>query len=353
MSRPRICFYISDFGYGHAARDIALIRELQEYAEVIVRAGAPAEFMARSLPGVEVLPGQNDPGVVMAGAAVDREKTLAAVERWLASWEAYVSTEKAFLYDRRVDLVLSDIVPQPFLAAEELGIPSLAISNFTWHFIYTHLFGRTEVIDQVAEAYRAADGALLLPLHEPMEIFCGRRDVGLVTRAVTRDRAEIRRQCSLSDEELLVYLGGGQSLDSAIFRGTRGAFAGCTLLVPSWLHLPGAIRIPASETETQDWIAACDLIISKPGYSTISEAIRGCVPMALFRREGFREDDYLIRDVEEMGIGREVPAAAALDGSWVLDLEDLIALREGFEEIDGIFKRDGIKECSSIVRGMV
>ena len=111
MSRPRICFYISDFGYGHAARDIALIRELQEYAEVIVRAGAPAEFMARSLPGVEVLPGQNDPGVVMAGAAVDREKTLAAVERWLASWEAYVSTEKAFLYDRRVDLVLSGIVP--------------------------------------------------------------------------------------------------------------------------------------------------------------------------------------------------------------------------------------------------
>ena len=75
--------------------------------------------------------------------------------------------------------------------------------------------------------------------------------------------------------------------------------------------------------------------------------------MALFRREGFREDDYLIRDVEEMGIGREVPAAAALDGSCVLVLEVLIVLREGFEEFDGIFKLDCIKECSSIVRGMV
>ncbi len=353
LKRPKICFYVSDFGYGHAARDIALVRELQDYAEVIVRAGAPAEFIARSLPGVEVIPGSNDPGVVMDGATVDTERTLVVVERWLASWDAYVSTEKAFLSDCRVDLILSDIVPQPFLAAEELGIPSLGISNFTWHVIYVHLFGETEMTDWISEAYRAADGALLLPLHEPMEVFRDRQKVGLVVRAVTRDRSEIRRLCGLSDEGLFVYLGGGQSLDPGVFQGIRTALSGCTLLVPSWLDLPGAIRIPASETETQDWIAACDLIISKPGYSTISEAIQAGVPMALFRREGFCEDEYLIRGVEEMGIGREVPASGVLDGSWVNDLEDLIALRKRFGEIDDVFKSDGTKECSNIVRGMV
>lgn len=355
LRRPQICFYVSDFGYGHATRDIALIRALQEAlrAEVIVRTGLPAEFMARSLPGVEVLQGQNDPGVVMDGAAVDRERTLAAVEQWLASWEGSIAAEKAFLRDRRADLVLSDIAPQPFLAAEELGIPSLGISNFTWHLIYTHLFGKIEVTDRIAEAYRAAEGALLLPLHEPMAVFRDRREVGLVVRAVTRNRAEIRRRCGLSEGEPLVYLGGGRSLDPAVFRDLRTALAGCTLLVPSWTEIPGTARIPPGETETQDWIAACDLVVSKPGYSTIAEAVQARVPMALFRREGFAEDDYLIRGVEALGIGKEVPAAAVLDGSWAEDLESLMEIRENFDKIDGVFKRDGTKECSIIVGGMV
>ncbi|KUL00433.1 MAG: hypothetical protein XE11_2460 [Methanomicrobiales archaeon 53_19] len=348
LKRPKVCFYTSDFGYGHAARDIALIRELQEtlHAEVVVRTGSPAEFVSRSLPDVEILQGPNDPGVVMDGAAVDRERTLATVEQWLSSWEGYIASEKAFLQDRRIDLVLSDIAPQPFLAAEELGIPSLGISNFTWHLIYTHLFGKTELTDRVAEAYRAASGALLLPLHEPMMAFRDRREVGLVARAVTRDRAELP---GLPSGRPLVYLGGGQSLDPAVFRGIRTALSGCTLLVPSWADIPGAVRIPPGETETQDWIAACDLVVSKPGYSTISEAIQAGVPMALFRREGFAEDEFLIGGVEGMGIGREVPAAVILDGSWAEGLENLMGLRENFDKIDGIFKSNGTKECGIIV----
>ena len=351
MRRPRICFYVSDFGYGHAARAIALTRELQDAisAEVTIRTGSPAEFMARSLPGVEVRRGQNDPGVVMEGTAVEGEKTRAAVERWVASWDDYIATERSFLQDHQIDLVLSDIAPQPSLAAEELGIPSFGISNFTWHLIYTHLFGKTEETDRIAEAYRAADGALLLPLHEPMPVFRNRREVGLVVRAVTRDKLEIREQCGLSEGQPLVYLGGGQSLDPAIFRGIRTALAGCTLLVPSWTDLPGTIRIPPGETETQDWIAACDLVVSKPGYSTISEAIQAGVPMALFRREGFAEDEFLIGGVEGMGIGREVPAAAVLNGSWAENLESLIGLRENFDKIDSFFKRGGTKECSILV----
>jgi hypothetical protein len=351
LKRPRVCFYTSDFGYGHAARDIALIRELQETlrAEVIVRTGSPAEFMSRSLPGVEVLRGPNDPGVVMDGAVVDRERTLTVVEQWLSSWDDYITGEKAFLHDRRIDLVLSDITPQPFLAAEELGIPSLGISNFTWHLVYAHLFGQNELTDRIAGAYHAAGGALLLPLHEPMPVFRDRQKVGLVARGVTRGRAELS---GLSSGRPLVYLGGGQSLDPAVFRGIRTTLSECTLLVPSWADLPGTIRIPPGETETQDWIAACDLVISKPGYSTISEAVQAGVPMALFRREGFAEDDYLIRDVEHLGIGKEVPKPAVLDGSWAEDLEDLMDLRKNFDEIDDIFKRDGTKDCTDIIREM-
>ena len=87
MRRLRICFYVSDFGYGHAARNILLIRKLQEtlHAEVVVRTGSPATFISCSLPGIEVILGQNDPWVVMEVAAGDQERTLAAVKQWVAS----------------------------------------------------------------------------------------------------------------------------------------------------------------------------------------------------------------------------------------------------------------------------
>ena len=254
MRRPRICFYVSDFGYGHAARAIALTRELQDAisAEVTIRTGSPAEFMARSLPGVEVRRGQNDPGVVMVEGLPSRGRKH--VQRSSAGLLPGMTTSPPRdLSSKTIRSTLSSLTspPQPFLAAEELGIPSFGISNFTWHLIYTHLLGKTEETDRIAEAYRAADGALLLPLHEPMEVFSSRREVGLVARRVTRDRENLR---GLPGARPLVYLRPPEA----------AAIRGCACLVPSWTEIPGTISIPPDETETQDWIAACDLVVSSP-----------------------------------------------------------------------------------------
>lgn len=120
----------------------------------------------------------------------------------------YIVVEKALFHDREIGLALSDIVLQPFFAAEELGIPSLGISNITRYLTYTHLFGKTKPTDRIAEAYRAADGALLLPFDEQMGIFCGQRQVGLMARPMSRNLMEIWRLCGLSEGETLAYLGG-------------------------------------------------------------------------------------------------------------------------------------------------
>ena len=116
---------------------------------------------------------------------------------------------------------------------------------------------------------------------------------------------------------------------------------------------PGSIRIGGGRgieaAEARDWVAACDFVLSKSGYNTIAEAIQTGVLMALFSREEFAEDDYLIGGAEDMEIGKGIPAAAVLDGSWANDLESLMGLRENFGQIDGLFKRDGTKECSSII----
>ena len=52
-------------------------------------------------------------------------------------------------------------------------------------------------------------------------------------------------------------------------------------------------------------------------------------------------------------VDEERTFAAVLDSPWAEDLENLMDLRNNFDEIDDIFKRDGTKDCTDIIREMV
>jgi spore coat polysaccharide biosynthesis predicted glycosyltransferase SpsG len=74
----RICFYTSDYGYGHASRDIALIRKIQKagFAEVFVKTDTAFDFMRQSLPGCNVIRQQNDIGPVYKDESIKVDRYL-------------------------------------------------------------------------------------------------------------------------------------------------------------------------------------------------------------------------------------------------------------------------------------
>ena len=175
MKIVNICFYISDYGYGHASRDIAIIREiLNEFKDIqiYIKTDGPFSFVWQSLPqkNVEVIRTKNDVGVVFKenSITVDKERTKKMLDVWVGSWDDYIHNEKSFCKTHNIDLILSDITPQSFIIADELTIPSIAISNFTWHYIFYHLFGDTRATERIKEAYQHADLALVLPFNEEM-----------------------------------------------------------------------------------------------------------------------------------------------------------------------------------------
>ncbi len=99
-----VCFYISDYGYGHAARAIALIRELvlhDENVRVIAKTAGPLDFTRRSLahPRIGVVECRNDPDVILTDgqAIVDRAETRQAFLRWVRSWDDYVAPRTGVL----------------------------------------------------------------------------------------------------------------------------------------------------------------------------------------------------------------------------------------------------------------
>jgi hypothetical protein len=347
----RICFYTSDYGYGHAARDIAVIRGIckQLDAQIYVKTDVPFEFMKHSLPSARVIRRRNDVGLSMCGdsSVADAIKTGQAVDEWVRTWKSFILEEKSFCLAMGIDLILSDIVPQAFLVAQELGVPGIGISNFTWHYIFSNLLGETESVGRLEEAYRAGESALVLPFNEEMGLFRSRKKINLVSREITRPRASLRMECGIPESDLVVYLGLGKSLGSAFLRHLKGIDApGIRFLVSSGVEVPqrNVIHIPYDENETQNYIAMCDLVVSKAGYSTASEAINARVPMFVFRRAGYKEDELIVRSVESMGIGREISGEQFLNSEWIEEMDNLEQYRLKYDGLEARFRDDGLTE---------
>ncbi|MHA2231982.1 MAG: glycosyltransferase family protein, partial [Candidatus Hodarchaeales archaeon] len=161
-----IVYYISDHGFGHATRSLAIIRALcreQPNLKILIRTSRNVKFMKKALINeiVYVYKGENDFGLIEGRKlSISPEKTQIAFEKWVLTWDKWLREEQN-RHINKVDLVISDICPQPFLLAEKLGIPSIAISNFTWLDQYRELFESDSLID-LGQAYRAASSCLVL-----------------------------------------------------------------------------------------------------------------------------------------------------------------------------------------------
>lgn len=351
LNAPHIRFYISDYGYGHAARSIALIRALRKdlNATVSIRTKTAADFVRRSLPDCAVLSGQNDIGPVMYKdtLTVDPFETERRLEQWINSWDDFVAEECLFCRGHGVDLIVSDITPQAFLVSERLGIPGIGFSNFTWELIFRNLYGASSEVNQIRDAYRSADIALVLPFHESMDVFRNRISVPLVCRRRTRLRDEMRRYCGIDPEERLVYLGSGFSVQTIPDCLGKLADAGVKVLVSgnTQVRMNGVVRIPETDMETQDYLGMCDLVITKPGYSTVSEAVSAGVPLLVYGREGFAEDSYIIGPIVRNGFGRALSYDELSSGEWINEMSSLFSLKDAYASCNDMFKTDGTDMC--------
>lgn len=58
-------------------------------------------------------------------------------------------------------------------------------------------------------------------------------------------------------------------------------------------------KIPKNYTESQNYVAAADCIISKAGWGTVSEAILQNKPLLIINRKGMSEDQNTIRFLKD------------------------------------------------------
>jgi len=336
---PRVAWFVSPHGFGHAARSCAVIEalgEAQPGLEVDLWTTVPAWFCRESLSGpFRYRPLACDVGLVQRSPVEeDLGATVAALGRW---WSA---TEKLHLREvvdalvaERCDLVVCDIAPLGLVAARAAGICSVLMENFTWDWIYEPLVAAEPGFAPWVERLRS--WVALADLRLQLEPVCAPVASGIPIPPVARrprlgaEAVRARLGVGAGETFVLVSLGGvAHRLDRLAPLVERGG---------SVFVLPGAadeerwdrnLRLLPhhSPVHHPDLVAAADLVVGKLGYSTVAEAVAAGARMLYVPRPGFRESAVLERYVGERLPARAIEWGELESGEWVERLGALLAL---------------------------
>lgn len=305
MSLKRILYYITDHGRGHATRSIAIIRELinQDF-EVIVRNSNVIDFIKKSLPGINVIPGITDvgPTINTDGISINYEKTSKSVGQWIDQMDDVSTLECERINQYSPDLIISDISAMPFLVATKLKKPSIGISNFSWYDVLDNVLLSEQLI-HLKTAYDQADLLIQLPLGTNMNHFKIKKKVGFVCRTPTNQRTLIRKNIGLKESELGVFVALGQSqweISPSSDENVRIITTETKVKDQNNLiNLPGWI-------EGQDLVSSSDLVICKCGYGIISECMTNGTPFLCILDDNHKEQKSMYDHLVEKGLKNRI-----------------------------------------------
>ena len=340
---PRACLYVSGHGFGHAARVQAVVERLLRRPgwSVELRSSTPRWFFDWVLgPRCVLHHVELDPGVVQGHVFHhDLPATLQAWTSLLARADELIEGEARHLRGGGFDVVLGDVVPLAFPAAARAGLPSLAMGNFTWDWILSGYLKQEPalepVVRQLRAMYRQAGAYLRLPMSHPTEVFAHQRRLPLVARQAVQPAAEVRQQLGLTADQQLVLLSfGGVGFDSINF-DQLARFPAARCFWDCARTLPGVLlSVADGGVRYTDLIRAADVILTKPGYSIIAEAVAQQTPLACVSRDGFRESPMLERYLQAQGWPTATLGLQSLqDGSWIEPAMELASQRHEFPRI--------------------
>lgn len=339
---PVITFYISGHGFGHASRAIEVLRALHARrpdARLIVRTTVPRWLFDLSAPPIEYHEVACGTGVAQIDSLrLDAAATLQAAERFYATFPDRIAREAEALRASGTDLVLSDIPPLASAAAAAAGLRAVLIGNFTWDWIYEDYqefaTGGPALLQTIRDAYRPATLALRLPMWGGFaSVGAVIRDIPFIARHATRAPAELRRAVGLDDNRPIVLLSfGGHGLRDFDPAGLA-AIGGYTFVTAERRPLPArpAPHVVVIDTDSmyeqgfryEDLVAAADIVVTKPGYGIVAEAIANDTAILYTSRGRFPEYEVIVSAMQRLTRCRYIPMPDLLGGHWQGHLDRL------------------------------
>ena len=324
---PTLYLAITNHGFGHATRAAsvaATLRQARPDIDIILATTAP-QWLLQSYLKPERVTYRSvsfDIGVLQSDSlTMDKAATLEKLT-WIRDYQDEIlAPEIEFIQNTGVDLIFGDIPPLLTQLAKAADLPCWMMGNFGWDFIYRPWGGEFEpMADWIAECFGDCDRVFRLPFHEAMTAFPNITDVGLTggTPKLSADAVRDKFGITAPPDRTILLTFGGLGLAQIPYEKALGAY-------PDWQfitfdrqapELPNLIKIPEIGLRPADIMVVCDLIVSKPGYSTFAEACRLQRGVVTLPREGFAEAPLLLDGIQRHAYHQILDNNTFFEGDW-------------------------------------
>ena len=330
-----ILFYISGHGFGHSTRMIEVMNKLfslDSQVSIYIRTSAAKGLFERNLPFrfyYSYFVG--DVGIVQKDRLTLNE--LETLEKYadliVGNKKDLLSQELNFVKRNGISLIVGDIPPLAFDIADKAGVCGIAISNFSWDWIYSpfveaHLQYQY-LLEAIKQDYAKADILLRLPFHGDMSAFRIVEDIPLIARKSGVSREEILHKLNVGEDEkrkVILLSFGGINPPRELFAKIKGC--------ENYLFLSAA-KLKKKSTNMiilhkwnsfsyHDLVKASDLVITKLGYGIVSECIANRTPI-MYTSTDSREYSVLLPAIKEYAHSYFIPREDLLSGNWKAHLD--------------------------------
>jgi hypothetical protein len=239
------------------------------------------------------------------------------------TWNARLANEVAVMQAASPALVIADT---PYLAIEAgscAQIPTVALANLTWDLVlkeYCHATDHShqQLIQCIRKSYANADMALCITPAPTIDAFSKVIDIGPIANPSPPERNRLALALNLAPNEKIVLVGfGGIALTSLPLEQMEQLHH-YRFLIDSPIP-PGFSRIHSIKTlpfSFKTLLASVDLIMTKPGYGTIVEAVALQQPVLYVRRYNFVDEQPLVDYLHRYGRGMELSIEDFANARW-------------------------------------
>lgn len=335
---PLIWCSISSHGFGHAAQVAPVLNELGRLVpglKAILRTKVPPWFFEHRLTTPwELSPADQDIGCVQRGPLeIDVRATWSEHLRFHTNWDSKVREEAGAIRSAAPDLVLSDISHLAIEAGARTKTRTVGLCNLSWDqvlepFLEPGLSEQIKVLQQIERAYGMAELLIRPAPGVHMKAFPKIVDIGPISQRASPNQRVLRESIASSPEERVVLIAfGGIPLDSLPFEKLE-RLAGYRFVVSG--PVPEGCRRIRSHSSIplpfNDLLVSADLIVTKPGYSTIVEAVAHRIPVLYVRRYNFADEPYLVEYLHRYGQAAELSVEDFSAGRWEQPLNSVWAI---------------------------
>jgi L-arabinokinase len=336
-----IACYLSSHGYGHAVRSAAVIDEMSRLcpeARIFIISAAPAFLFERLCSGRRNVLLRNlatDFGLVQKDPRFfSLTETAEKLGSLISDAGSMIEREREFLVRENIGAVWSDLPFLPCEAAFREGLPIVGMGNFSWDWVYEYyrevdpVFGLAA--DLAASCYRHCGLYLKLPCSPPAPAFVQQENIPLACRTPSMSREQAREMLGIPAGLRLVLVGfSGLSLGPTARKKLESMRDTIFLLpAPMDLALANGMQVPVGKPDFPSLVAASDVLVTKPGYGIITDAILCDTPIVYTERGDFPEVPWLEKLIRQSLGGTALGMQPFEDGDWAEALLSAVSARD-------------------------